>query len=214
VRSQARPEFGVVVELTVVGDVKHAIGRRHRLMAGCGQIDDCQAAVAKAHRSVDKQPFAVGTAMSDRTGHAVQRPRVNLPKAVAVVIDSGDPAHFVATGFVPRAARTARTLRRQLSASPLAGGSDGRTRGATCAVRATGPSAPCARSASTAASIERHDGFLFTRPSGHYLLSCVVQEHDERIATGSTADSSGFVSTNRIGDPLPSGRVGDEPGWV
>src|SRR5690606_32508902 len=81
------PDLAIVIELAVEHDHVAAVGRRHGLMPGRGQVDDRQAPEAgrAASRAVAKLCPVVGAAERERSGHRLDRAhesrvRAGLPR--------------------------------------------------------------------------------------------------------------------------------------
>ena len=70
-RLELLPDGGEVVDLTVEGDDVATRGRRHRLHAGLGEIDDGQAPMPKGHADVRvrPEPIPIGPSMGDGRAH-------------------------------------------------------------------------------------------------------------------------------------------------
>src|SRR6185369_1357760 len=81
-----------VVDLAVEDDPQRAILAAHGLMAGRGEIDDAQPAVAEPDRAVAPDACVVGPAMGDHVAHALDQARVDVPALLEDPL-TRDPAH-------------------------------------------------------------------------------------------------------------------------
>jgi hypothetical protein len=79
---QRFPEICVVVDFTVVGDVKRAIFIGHRLMT-CSNVNDAEPPVAETYRLVDKYSLIVRTTVSYHIAHAFKHCRIDATSRAA-----------------------------------------------------------------------------------------------------------------------------------
>jgi len=97
-------EFLEVVDLAVKDDADAAVLVEKRLLAG-GDVDDRQAAVAKAQARLDVQAAFVGAAVVLRIVHSRQRRAVDRT-GTAGIEEAGDAAHRVVQSFAARFSRS------------------------------------------------------------------------------------------------------------
>src|SRR5689334_25238842 len=83
----------MVVNFAVVSDPQRAVFVGHRLMAA-GEIDDREAAVAEADRTIDPGAGAVGSAMAQGVAHPLKPRFVDLP-VWSQLDDADNPAHGI-----------------------------------------------------------------------------------------------------------------------
>jgi hypothetical protein len=75
---QLSAKISVVVDLTVVSDMKSLVFIGHRLMTGL-YIDNAQPPVAQPDSTVNEDAFVIRTAISDHIAHAFEDCDVNHP---------------------------------------------------------------------------------------------------------------------------------------
>jgi hypothetical protein len=79
-RFKHRAKVSMVVDLTVISDVKRAVFVCHRLLAG-GQIDNTQTAMSQPYGTVDEDPDIIRASVADHIAHALKQTNVDFPTA-------------------------------------------------------------------------------------------------------------------------------------
>ncbi|MCY1505642.1 hypothetical protein D9M68_398620 [compost metagenome] len=126
---QLGAQLAEVVDLAAVGDgggfARTAVHRRHRL-APALQVDDRQAPMAQANRSVDPQSASIRPAQGHGVGHALQGVALRF-QVLAVRQPSSDSTHnrspcdWVTRGFPGRCPRPAARAPRHGHSAPVLG---------------------------------------------------------------------------------------------
>src|SRR5438067_9029396 len=80
-----------VIDLAVISDDQVGGLVSHRLPAGRREVDDRQATMAEAHRSIGVDPVAVGAPMSDNIRHRLEQ--AGRHRLALQVINARDSAH-------------------------------------------------------------------------------------------------------------------------
>ena len=90
--SSSRRSSQVVIDLAVEDDLHLFLRRRHRLLAG-RDVDDRQPAVAERRVRVDEEAGAVGPAMLNDRGHALDARTGRLGRVAREIDESSYAAH-------------------------------------------------------------------------------------------------------------------------
>src|SRR5262249_43376626 len=70
-RLQFRAQLEEVVDLAVVRQDEAPVRRKHRLLGGVGEIDDGEAPMPEAERSIDEGPLAIGSPVVEGGRHGL-----------------------------------------------------------------------------------------------------------------------------------------------
>ena len=88
-RLQLGHQLDIIVDLAVEDQPGVGVGEGHGLEGGVGEVDDAQRAVGQADRPVEVEAVAVGAAVGERGGHALQQRAVGRgPPAIKHPRDS------------------------------------------------------------------------------------------------------------------------------
>jgi len=90
----AQPE--IIINLAIEGNGDGAVLVVHRLRAVHGQVDDGEAPMPQRNRALDERAAAVGAAVGDDVGHALEQRRVRRTFTVAIY-EAADAAHGAAS---------------------------------------------------------------------------------------------------------------------